>query len=573
VESAKRDRDEDWFPWDEESDESPPASATTGPWPGLGATPWRAAAGPSTGGTPEPAAASTREHAKDTDELEFRSYGAPSPAAVRGEQPLTAADQNAKDTDEIEVPAPGPVGGEGAVASADGCGDGEFVEAPVGGGGRDGEVSKTSGEIEDEVEAVDGGTGAGAGDAGTGEAVEVPDIPETGRAAPAMETVTDIPEALKGIPGPWDEAVAPAARIPTRVDELPVVSSSRDAASSPDAASSSETGPSSGAGPAAEAPPRADAPHLAPPGAPEASPDTARPTVAGAPVPQPASAPRATTDPAGASPPLSTAAAPTGPDRPRSIPPAPATVPGPEAPAASATPTVSDLPTAAHLPATGDTPTGAPSGHAPAGGHPATPGHTMALEVPGGPAGTHTFPAPYPGAGHRPPAYPPPAAGRSGGPSPKVTAALAAAGLAVLAAGGAVVFSQAGGSSKAPCAGAACGGTRRATSTAAAPAGPKLRYRTVDRETGYFEGTITIVNRGGLPMNAWRLTFTYPGADIHNVWEAVLMSRGETVTIANAATAAPIAPGGRFEVQFGGAGRPAMPTGCRLNDAPCVFVR
>jgi hypothetical protein len=155
-----------------------------------------------------------------------------------------------------------------------------------------------------------------------------------------------------------------------------------------------------------------------------------------------------------------------------------------------------------------------------------------------------------------------------------MTSALAAAGGAVLAAGViALAFAQVGGSSHTPCKGNACGATRQATTATAAPAGPKLRYRTVDRETGYFEGTITIVNAGDRPMNTWTLTFTYPGADIHNVWEAVLQRKGETVTIVNAMTAAPIAPGKRFDVQFGGAGRPAMPTGCRLNNAPCVFVR
>ncbi|MGH3375233.1 MAG: cellulose binding domain-containing protein [Actinoallomurus sp.] len=154
-----------------------------------------------------------------------------------------------------------------------------------------------------------------------------------------------------------------------------------------------------------------------------------------------------------------------------------------------------------------------------------------------------------------------------------MTAALAAAGVAVLVAAGiALVFSRIGGSSSSPCAGHGCAtGTKQKTK--AAPAGPKLRYRTVDRETGYFEGTIAIVNPGTRPMNTWTLTFTYPGADIHNVWEAVLQRKGQTVTIVNAMTAAPIAPGQSFEVQFGGAGHPAMPTGCRLNNAPCVFVR
>jgi Cellulose binding domain len=192
----------------------------------------------------------------------------------------------------------------------------------------------------------------------------------------------------------------------------------------------------------------------------------------------------------------------------------------------------------------------------------ATPGFPQA---PGDTPGTP--PPPLPPTPHAPTPRP-----GSTGPSRRTTAALAAAGAAVLVAAGiTLAFSQLGGSSNPPCTGKACD-TQQKT-TAAAPVGPKLRYRTVDRETGYFEGTIAIVNPGTRPMNAWTLTFTYPGADIHNVWEAVLQRRGQTVTIVNAMTAAPIAPGRSFEVQFGGAGRPAMPTGCRLNNAPCVFVR
>jgi Cellulose binding domain len=210
--------------------------------------------------------------------------------------------------------------------------------------------------------------------------------------------------------------------------------------------------------------------------------------------------------------------------------------------------------------------------------HPQAPDHTVALP---------TQAPPPPGASHHPPylanpggeppgapPFPPTPKPSSNGPSRRMTAALAAAGVAVLlAAGIALAFSQLGGSSKNPCTGASCATNAQRKTTKAPPAGPKLRYRTVDRETGYFEGTIAIVNPGTRPMRAWTLTFTYPGADIHNVWEAVLQRKGQTVTIVNAMTAAPIAPGRSFEVQFGGAGRPAMPTGCRLNDAPCVFVR
>ncbi len=120
----------------------------------------------------------------------------------------------------------------------------------------------------------------------------------------------------------------------------------------------------------------------------------------------------------------------------------------------------------------------------------------------------------------------------------------------------------------APCAGCSthgAGGT-------ATPTGPRFAYRTTDREIGYFEGAVTIVNHGRAPLRTWTLSFTYPGADVHNAWEAVLRRTGQDVVIANVAGARPIAPGESFDVQFGGTGRPAMPTNCRLNGDPCTFV-
>lgn len=328
-------------------------------------------------------------------------------------------------------------------------------------------------------------------------------------AGQAPETITNIPAALRGVPGPWDEAVAPASQ-------------------------------------------------LSPPAH---RPDTSRTRGPAA---------NSSTSPVTPSPP-----------------------PAPVTPVASSTPTVSDPPMITDAP----TASGRP-GHSGQPEHPGHPsvsgpmpersGHTLALAVPGAagtpgepPTAVHELsPPPYaPGPGHaQPSAGPPgtpPTAKRPGGPSGKTMTALMAAGSAiVVAAIITLAFSRLGGSSDAPCSGSACARTQQKSTTApAAPAGPRLHYRTVDRETGYFEGTITIVNPGKSPMNGWTLSFTYPGADIHNVWEAVLQRKGETVTIVNAMTAAPIAPGERFEVQFGGAGHPTMPTGCRLNNAPCVFVR
>jgi hypothetical protein len=152
--------------------------------------------------------------------------------------------------------------------------------------------------------------------------------------------------------------------------------------------------------------------------------------------------------------------------------------------------------------------------------------------------------------------------------------ALAAAVTAVLVAGGtAMLFAGSGGGPRHPasCAGETCPSAPKTVT--AVPAGPKLPYRTVDREVGYFEGTVQVVNRTRSPMRAWTLSFTYPGADIHNAWDVVLQQTGKDVIINSAATAQPIAPGDSVEVRFGGAGKPTMPMDCRLNGNPCTFTR
>jgi endoglucanase len=149
--------------------------------------------------------------------------------------------------------------------------------------------------------------------------------------------------------------------------------------------------------------------------------------------------------------------------------------------------------------------------------------------------------------------------------------AFVAAGAAVVVAGAiALAFGRLGGAPppQARCAGEAC--PRETSGSAAAP---RFRYRTVERDTGYFEGTVTLVNHGAAPLRSWTLTFTYPGADIHNAWEVVLRRTGQNVAIVSAPTAEPIAAGDEFEVRFGGAGRPGMPTNCRFNGTPCTFVR
>jgi hypothetical protein len=216
-----------------------------------------------------------------------------------------------------------------------------------------------------------------------------------------------------------------------------------------------------------------------------------------------------------------------------------------------------------HLPPTGRLPSGeqpSPGGHPPSGEYLSPVG-----PLPSGehlPSGVQSPSGAQPSPGGHPP---------SGAGPRRTTMAFVAAGAAVVVAGViALAFGRLGGAShpQAGCAGEFC--PRETSSKAAAP---RFRYRTVERDTGYFEGTVTLVNRGATPLRSWTLTFTYPGADVHNAWEVVLRQTGQNVAIVNAATAEPIAPGDEFEVRFGGSGRPGMPTNCRFNGTPCTFVR
>ncbi|MEV0402850.1 cellulose binding domain-containing protein [Actinoallomurus sp. NPDC050550] len=173
-----------------------------------------------------------------------------------------------------------------------------------------------------------------------------------------------------------------------------------------------------------------------------------------------------------------------------------------------------------------------------------------------------------PGGPHRPVA--PPVAGRR----PLARAlwvGVILAGAVLMGVGFLLVYGGFAGGAKHP---APCGGKSCAPPPvrSAAPPGAQIGYRTVERDAGYFEGTVTIANHGDQPMRSWTLSFRYPGAEIHNTWDAVLQRRGEDAILTGTATARPIAPGAALEVRFGGSGAPSMPTDCRLNGATCAFV-
>ncbi|WP_067481603.1 cellulose binding domain-containing protein [Actinomadura hibisca] len=101
--------------------------------------------------------------------------------------------------------------------------------------------------------------------------------------------------------------------------------------------------------------------------------------------------------------------------------------------------------------------------------------------------------------------------------------------------------------------------------------GNGVSYQLVQQDPGYFEGRFVITNKGSKPMKGWRITFEAPGGNVRNIWGAELVKRGSKVEIRNLPKAAPIEPGGTWEVQYGAAGTAADPKGCRLDKRPCGF--
>jgi hypothetical protein len=112
-------------------------------------------------------------------------------------------------------------------------------------------------------------------------------------------------------------------------------------------------------------------------------------------------------------------------------------------------------------------------------------------------------------------------------------------------------------------------------SPASAPAaaglskGRFVSYSTTQREQGYFEGVLMLTNRTGAPLTGWQMSFSYPGANVKNIWGGVLVQGGANPIIKGDPAAGPIPVGGTVQVRFGAAGTPSAPQGCTLNSTPC----
>lgn len=99
-------------------------------------------------------------------------------------------------------------------------------------------------------------------------------------------------------------------------------------------------------------------------------------------------------------------------------------------------------------------------------------------------------------------------------------------------------------------------------------------YRVVSQDQGYFEETVTIVNRTSRTWSSWELSFTVPGANVHDIWGGLLAQSGTHPVVRNDPSKGVVQPGDSFEVTFGAsAGSVVAPQNCRFNGNPCTFVQ
>jgi hypothetical protein len=116
-------------------------------------------------------------------------------------------------------------------------------------------------------------------------------------------------------------------------------------------------------------------------------------------------------------------------------------------------------------------------------------------------------------------------------------------------------------------------GARPASGATSSPQGAlALPYRTVHHEQGYFEGTITVINRTSAPLSTWVLSFSYPGAQVRIAWGGVIDTAGSQVVIRNDPRTGSIPPGKTYTVKFGAGGVPSKPQSCRFAGRECGFT-
>jgi endo-1,4-beta-xylanase len=86
-----------------------------------------------------------------------------------------------------------------------------------------------------------------------------------------------------------------------------------------------------------------------------------------------------------------------------------------------------------------------------------------------------------------------------------------------------------------------------------------------------FQAALSIQNTGTVPLNGWRLTWTFPGSQtIASLWNGAATQSGTAVTVTNLSYNATIAAGSSYnDAGLVGNGPAGTPTGFAINGVPC----
>jgi hypothetical protein len=113
------------------------------------------------------------------------------------------------------------------------------------------------------------------------------------------------------------------------------------------------------------------------------------------------------------------------------------------------------------------------------------------------------------------------------------------------------------------------------TSTLGSGSGSCRVSYSVNQWSGGFTASLTITNTGTSTINAWTLTFTFPGSQqVTQGWNGVFTQSGANVTVTNASYNATLTAGASVNPGFNGSwsGTNAPPTAFTLNGTACQVV-
>jgi hypothetical protein len=102
--------------------------------------------------------------------------------------------------------------------------------------------------------------------------------------------------------------------------------------------------------------------------------------------------------------------------------------------------------------------------------------------------------------------------------------------------------------------------------------GVTISFRATSKWADGFEGSATIVNVGGRPINGWTFAFRIPTARVVSIWDVQVVRPGSTVVVRNPPQSPTIAAGDIVRVGFTARGAAASPSACTFNGMPCHIV-